>query len=327
MTIDFTRDKTQIIKGVAIITMIIHHCITSNLTGVALVDAFGASMKVCVSYFAFLVGFGYAFSKQQTATAGLRRALKLLVQFWLLLFVVFIPLHLYEGGNITTYMILTNMFGLESDLHHFSWFLYFYIYAMVLMPLISRVINKYGIKALVSCIVLSFGVEAAVHVIPAWSENIFLQALFDCQLYSPLLFLGYYLAKNKVYSKFEIKKSYVSLFVIGLLLLLVGLLWKRAIAGFLLDFFYIPLIIFCILGLFTVYEMKYIRKAFIKLGDMSMPMWFLHALFIMPFFTTSWLHQISDGNPWLIFMFVTPVSYILAVVFDKLSKPIINKLP
>jgi UDP-N-acetylglucosamine 2-epimerase (non-hydrolysing) len=61
--INFDREKTQIIKGIAILTMIIHHCIAIP-TGSSLLDMFGAAMKICVSYFTFLVGFGYAFSKQ-----------------------------------------------------------------------------------------------------------------------------------------------------------------------------------------------------------------------------------------------------------------------
>lgn len=131
--------------------MIIHHCIVIP-SGSKWLDVFGASMKICVHYFTFLVGFGYAFSKQKTIGAGIQKALKLLVQFWLLLFLIFIPLYLV-GGKITLYQLATNMFGLESDLHWFSWYLYFYIYAMIIMPFAAKMIDKYGWKALAALIV------------------------------------------------------------------------------------------------------------------------------------------------------------------------------
>lgn len=52
ISIIFDRDKTQIIKGIAILTMIIHHCIAIP-SGSEWVDMFGASMKICISYFTF----------------------------------------------------------------------------------------------------------------------------------------------------------------------------------------------------------------------------------------------------------------------------------
>lgn len=324
-TINFDRDKTQIIKGIAILTMIIHHCI-SIPSGSTWVDMFGASMKICISYFTFLVGFGYAFSKQKTIVSGLHRAFKLLVQFWLLLFPIFVPLYLIGGGKISIYQLVTNMFGFESDLHYFSWYLYYYIYAMLVMPLAAIVIDKYGWKAVFGLVTTTYVLEVCVHVIPNYDSNIFTQSAFDCLFNSPLLFLGYYMAKYNVYSKVSLQKKHTLLLILLFIVVILAVVFKRVLAGFMLDFIYIPVIVFSIVGIFTLYNLKPIRVTLVMFGDMSMPMWFIHALFIMPFATMAWATDWLVGNPWLKFIVVVPLSFILALIYDKITKPIVNRI-
>lgn len=324
--IDFDRDKTQIIKGIAIITMIIHHCISIPSIN-TWIDMFGAAMKICISYFTFLVGFGYAFSKQKTVAEGLHRSFNLLVQFWLLLFLVFIPLYLIDfDGEISFYQVLVNMFGLESDLHHFSWYLYYYIYAMLVMPYASIIIDRYGWKAVLGLITLTYGWEIIIYAIPNYNANIFTQAIFDCLFNSPLLFLGYYMAKYNIYAKIPLQKKHtfplIFLFILGI----IAAVFKRVFFGFMLDFFYIPVIMFSIVGIFTLYDLKPIRFTLSKLGDMSMPMWFIHAVFIMPFATIAFVTDWTAGNPWLKFSVVAPLSFILALIYDKITKPIVKRI-
>lgn len=157
--------------------------------------------------FHLLIGFGYAFSKQKTVAGGLHRAFKLLVQFWLLLFPLFVPLFLIGGGKLSAYQIITNAFGLESDLHHFSWYLYYYIYAMVIMPFAAKVIDHYGWKAAIGLVVVTYGLEVGIHTIPNYDTNIFTQAAFDCFFNSPLLFLGYYMASIMCMVRFHCKRN------------------------------------------------------------------------------------------------------------------------
>ena len=321
----FDKDKTQIIKGIAILTMIIHHCIAIP-TGSTLLDMFGASMKICISYFTFLVGFGYAFSKQKTIVGGLYRAFKLLLQFWLLLIPVFIPLYVIDGGKLTAYQIITNLFGLESDLHYFSWYLYYYIYAMIVMPFASKIMDKWGWKALIGCIVFSFVLECSVHIIPNWNNNIFTQAAFDCFFNSPLLFLGYYMARYNSYSRINLTKKHTLLLVLLFVLVIAAVVYKRVVVGFMLDFIYVPLILLSVLGIFTLYKLEIVRTVLIHLGDMSMSMWFIHALFIMPLVTASWINYVVGGNPWLKFVIVVPLSYLLAFLYDKLTRPIVKRI-
>lgn len=62
----FTRDKTKLLKGIAIIFMVIHHTAPAD---------FASSFKLCVGLFTFLAGFGFFFAKDKTHTGALKRAL------------------------------------------------------------------------------------------------------------------------------------------------------------------------------------------------------------------------------------------------------------
>lgn len=67
------------------------------------------------------------------------------------------------------------------------------------------------------------------------------------------------------------------------------------------DIIYAPVIILCILVVFSQYPMKWFSKVMAELGDKSVYMWFVHALFFTAA-TRPVYHQfvmISD-NLWLV---------------------------
>jgi uncharacterized membrane protein len=95
--ISFSREKTQILKGLGLLLMLVHH--TSNPAywaeeGSHIFSYFGhqvASTKMCVYIFAFLVGYGFFCSPNKTLKYSFKRILSLVVPFWAMLFVMFIP--------------------------------------------------------------------------------------------------------------------------------------------------------------------------------------------------------------------------------------------
>lgn len=103
--ISFSREKTQILKGIALLLMLVHHtCTPSYWTedGTALYivyDHLQASTKMCVYIFAFLVGYGFFCSKNKTLRYSLKRLLLLVVPFWTMLFCLFIPAS-YASGKL-----------------------------------------------------------------------------------------------------------------------------------------------------------------------------------------------------------------------------------
>ena len=89
ITLAFGKDKTAIVKGIAIVFMMMLHC------GVADV------LKLCVGIFTFMVGYGYAFAKVKDWRYSYLHIKKLLIPFWTILFVFTFPV-MYLQGNLMT---------------------------------------------------------------------------------------------------------------------------------------------------------------------------------------------------------------------------------
>ena len=104
--ISFTRDHTQVLKGIALLLMIVHHTSTPSLWADEGSDIFAIfqylqkSAKICVYIFAFLVGYGFYCSKNKTIQYSLKRCCLLLVPFWIMLFGIFLPLSIVSGSFV-----------------------------------------------------------------------------------------------------------------------------------------------------------------------------------------------------------------------------------
>lgn len=266
--IDFGPDKSQILRGLAIIFMIILH---NNCP----IPGF----KICVPIFTFLVGYGYAFATKKNLKHGLKRIWHLLSHFWLILLGIFLPVAIYCGNyHPTLGNVLENMFGLESNLNWYSWYIYFYIYAMIVMIPLSRIIRRFKIPAILILICVCFGLVYLFHQIPDWSENIWIQAIHDCVLCSPVMFVGFYLAEGGAVTKMKIPNG-----VIGVILCIAVMIITFAIRiipnTFFIDWLIVPVFCIATVALFNIVVWPSLKKIMISLGKESMNMWFLHALF------------------------------------------------
>lgn len=102
--IKFSREKTRILKGIALILMIIHHTSIPELwavEGTGVYNYFQNQVyvtKLCVWIFAFLVGYGFFYSANKTLKYSLKRILLLIIPFWTMMFLMFIPFSFYTGG-------------------------------------------------------------------------------------------------------------------------------------------------------------------------------------------------------------------------------------
>lgn len=199
----FGKDKTAIIKGFAILFMIILHCgcpewylielpafakhhNLQNITGV---------FKICVGIFTFMVGYGYAYSKNKDLRYSFLHIKRLLIPFWTILLMA-LPIIVLRGDfNLKT--LLLNLIGVNSVYNYFSWFVAFYIYAMIIMPLVSRIIDKRMYVGTSLFICIAYVLEVAIHqFIPNYTENDWLQRLFDCFSMTPIMLIGYLFARK-----------------------------------------------------------------------------------------------------------------------------------
>lgn len=68
------KNTTQMIKGIAIMTMIMHHFIVITFTELPyIIILFGYACKICVAFYAVLSGYGYFFSREKTVRYGMKK--------------------------------------------------------------------------------------------------------------------------------------------------------------------------------------------------------------------------------------------------------------
>ena len=326
--IEFTREKTAIIKGFAIVFMIILHVfggagwydIDLQMNHNEVLMNFMPTFKICVGMFVFMVGYGYAFSKSKDFVYSVRHIKNLLSSFWIILFVFAFPASYgaIKGGK----ELLTNMLGVSSSLCWVSWFVYFYIWAMIVMPFLGRVIDKKPIQWTPILMMLAYVSMVVVHkYVLASYFNDWTQALFDCLLNTPLMLLGYASAKMKVYEKIKISTKWttvIAAIIVAAMVLIAKAYIKGPIALF-AGLIYAPTIILCILVVFTAKPMTIVSKVMWELGDKSVYMWFFHALFFTA--STRPTYQcfvlISD-NLWIIAVWTIFLSYICSSIIKKI---------
>lgn len=332
----FGKDKTAIIKGFAILFMIILHCgcpewylielpafakhhNLQNITGV---------FKICVGIFTFMVGYGYAYSKNKDLRYSFLHIKRLLIPFWTILLMA-LPIIVLRGDfNLKT--LLLNLIGVNSVYNYFSWFVAFYIYAMIIMPLVSRIIDKRMYVGTSLFICIAYVLEVAIHqFIPNYTENDWLQRLFDCFYMTPIMLIGYLFARKNFFTSIRIPDKWYMLPVAMLLiaLIFVARYYKGSILGFNLDFIYAPIFILSILIIFRMYNLHYVSCIMQLLGKYSVCMWFIHALFFTE--ATREVFQpvilISD-NLFIITTWTIIVTFILSVVVSRIVEFVQQRL-
>jgi len=312
VNIDFGPDKSQILRGIAIIFMIALHNNTLP------------EFKICVPIFTFLVGYGYAFAKEKNIRHAVKRSWRLLSHFWLILLGIFLPTAILAGGfKPTLGNVIPELFGLDSQLNYYSWYIYFYIYAMSAMIPASWLINRFKLSACCCLIILCFVAVFAIHQIPNWSENIYIQAIHDCFLCSPVMFIGFYLAVGGGITNLRIKKNLKT--AVLLALIIVATFAVRAVPYIaFLDFITVPVFCGATVALFDIIRWQWLHKMLIAVGKESMNMWFLHALFATSCTAAVFAPLIMWVQPKILTIIVMVIaSYlggrIMTAVYNKLS--------
>jgi len=189
------------------------------------------------------------------------------------------------------------------------------------MPFVVRLIDKKPIVWTPVLMVVAYVFMAVVHKF-VWPVmlNDWTQALFDCLLYTPLMLFGYISARLKVYEKIKVPETWitVAVFVDVAALVLIARAYLKGSIGVFTELIYAPLLILCILAIFTAKPLKLTSKVMSELGDKSVYMWFFHALFFTS--ATRPVYQqyvmISD-NLWIIALWTILLSYICSYIIKK----------
>lgn len=141
----FGRETTAMIKGIALICMFIHHLFTFPEWYVAGISypslgtfarVFQEPFRICVPVFAFLTGYGYQFVRQADYRYSLRKITDVLLSYWAVYLLLLIVAKATGHYVFDLRAIGLELFGLKLPVMVFCWYVYFYVVAMLLLPLL-----------------------------------------------------------------------------------------------------------------------------------------------------------------------------------------------
>lgn len=306
----FDKSMTAVVKGFAIIFMMLLHCYTRGYDvpldySHSLFPLETPMFRICVGMFLFLVGYGYAFSKEKDLSYSVSHIIKLFIPYFTIFLVFMLPIIYDELAHEDLTIIIYNLLGFESSYYYYNWFVYFFIFAMIVMPFVARFINRKPLLNTAIAIVVSLLLSIGVHEIPrlmSWFgvqiadivDNKPLLALFFCLNMLPVTLLGYLFAHEGYYERINVgnrPKWVILLLCLAAMVLALVLrrFWSPIHIPFQFDFFYAPLMIGGIVVMFNTFEWRPVKAVLMKLGEVSVYMWFLQSIFFTK--AVRWLYQ------------------------------------
>lgn len=345
------RSTTSAIKGIALVIMFVHHFFTfpnwlvegieySWMEGFS--DLYCGATKICVAVFAFLTGYFYAFAKKKTLAYSLRKISDVLVSYWII-YVPFWALSIGLGCHVFSYKdILHELFGLYNSVMCFCWYIYFYCIIMLLLPILTRPLNR-GIWAdlLVLLVLPAAVMEYWVNQEPYWLVE---AVLYNFISWLPCVFSGYLFARHDVFARvFDPRLGKLSGWKKAAVLLVTGwigfrgrylvqdlqlgyltILGGRYRLQFPLDILYAPLFVYGFGNLLQYVKGKLPFTLLEKIGEKSMLMWFIHCIFfnVCKAYTQPILY--FPKNPVLVLLNGLLICYVLACLVNPVLKLLLN---
>ena len=295
-----TRERTKMIKGIAVVMMVALHTFmfcgdyfnSFTLFGRAISSFTNGSLKICVALYAFLTGYAYCKAKDKSYHYSVKKIFQLLKIYWFILLVIFLPLSILVGNYKLNWSFLYNLFALKNNLVTFAWYVYFYIFTMFCLPIYDKYLHfaKKKIKSgaggvflhlvPIAGFYLGFGLIQYLKIYKG-IDNFLLNDLQDCLLYFQVIIIGYtfseYALIDKISSKVRHKK------LVGWGLTIVVPLMRNycgSIAGFGFDIVYAPLMVIGILLILDgVNRPNIVCRGLSFLGSQSTEIWFIHSIF------------------------------------------------
>lgn len=192
---------------------------------------------------------------------------------------------------------------------------------MIVLPLISRWLDKNPILSTIGFSIGFYLLEVCVHSLPTWESSKWLYSLFNNCMLMPTVLLGYYFAKQQVFRKINIPHHWL-MALIGFVLIIVAFIGRAVcgtIAGFNLDVIHATVTILGILIIFNSCNLPILSRLLTSLGNLSVYMWFFHALFFTDVVRTVYQPFILvSNNIFIITLWTIILTYICSWILKKM---------
>ncbi|MCH5217992.1 MAG: acyltransferase [Muribaculaceae bacterium] len=326
-----TKEKTQILKGIAILFMIFFHLFNRMqfvdlctpliyIDGIPLVH-FLTEYTNPVALFLILGGYGLYKSNLKGDKNRWNRLLKLLIHFWVILitFVIighFVKPDKYPGSSLT---LLLNLSTFESSYNGELWFLFPYIIVSIGASLLYKLINRVPwLYIVIGTLLIHMGsiyfITRVTPLVP--SVEAYLNTLIHIPLFLFNFCMGMIAAKYNWIEGIQSKLSKIGIKLQVLIILgFIGLL--MAFSHFFPYNFFFGFFLLSALALLPY--SKWATTTLVKLGNQSMNMWMIHSWFCYHLFSN---FIYSFKYPIIIFIILCLISYGLSLLFNKTVTPL-----
>ncbi len=295
---EFTKEQTNVAKGVAICLMFAHHLYAFSdrlqngnsyipvLPFVHAETSLGNFSNICVSMFLFLSGYGMFLGYMHAKSSPLNYSLGKLKDFYLtywLYFLVFVPVGIIFFSKVTLphsdkvrystdlTTFTANFLGWDSSYNHEWWFVQMFVATLLcLFPLYARLVEK-NLQLLIFISLFLFILSYKVNAYDKLGF-IYWQTSFA---------VGMICAKLKFFSTALIKALDTSNAAWVFAWLLLCFVLRLRIDGTTYDFLFVPFFIYFSVRAVSALQLSGI---FTYLGKYSFPLWLTHSFFCYYYF-------------------------------------------
>jgi len=346
------RDTTSAIKGIALIFMFIHHFFTfpDFLIGevsypwiLTFADIFCEPMKLCVPVFSFLTGYFYFFNQNRTLRYSIRKITDLYISYWFVYGTILLFAVVTGCWEFTLYSFVYEMAALKMPLMVFCWYVLFYSYSMILLPLLARKDNSH-VEDMLFLLILPVTICSVLAEMQL--QGFLYDVVVNIRNWFPGIVSGYLCAKYAVFEKLFDRNSSrcpnalskILTWTAMAVLAAAGRYWWQylhlgslEIRGGLYsikltaDFFYAPLFVYGTARLLQYVRSTVLLRILKQTGKYSLHMWFFHCVFFNICRDVTQPVLYWPGHPVLVLIWGLILCYIPSVLIDKLIVPA-NKL-
>ena len=310
-----TPDDTKIMKGIAIICMLLHHLwffpnripggafpSLFNIFNIPAVSYFGIFGKICVPMFFFFGGYGVyksSFGKPYDIVGRLKR---LYFAYWKV-FLVFVPIGFLFFSSQTPYCMdpfiytrfdnfalrefFSNFIGFTSTYNREWWFLISYVFALVTFPFVRLIINRHSARVNIFIAILVSLMFA--HIFPGLKRvealgtlgNSHMYLRFFCQIapYAACFWMGAVVARNGLLDRLNNSAKQHGLLspLTDIAIWCLVIVMRQNEVGDIFDIFFIPVLTVASMDLLS--HIKFLKKGIWYIGRQSTSMWLIHSFF------------------------------------------------
>lgn len=344
----FTKEHTQIAKGIAILFMVYHHLFVIperlNNEYINLLDINGVNFqsiianfcKICVCIYIFLSGYGFFLSLKNTNSilqmykkVGVH-ALKFMSNYWIIVLIELLVGTIIGKIKINLEIVINAIFGIVDGVAEF-WFIQAYIVMLLIAPILVILLSKKQIITKILTILLLVIIYLIVRVLLKYDyiddSGIFASYFWQIENL-PIVatfFMGMLCSKFDIYKKVfnnRAVSNHIVLFSVLCLIFVVSfrIIFCNSPTSMKFDFLLAPVFVFAFTTLVCNNKLSKIMRLF---GKHSTNIWLTHTFWWYYYFQNIvLLPKVSL----LIFVWLIILSLFTSYIINILYIPLYNRV-